>query len=171
MIKLLEITKYNPKFRDEDGAYIPEEWTGRHQIGQKFDGTVLTEKNYLEIEDKYVQAAQAFAISTNQSKFTISSTEIHDRSEFRKHRIPRDFIKNGRTFDYMYLSLFIRLALRDITYYKIRFGNFAAMWILDEMYMMVRDNRPGGVDPDAFNLNDLFYRDVSDRVVDELYSI
>ncbi len=53
---LYGITKYNPIFRDNRRVYLKDEWTAYSDIGKTFDGVILTETNYLEIEDSYVAA-------------------------------------------------------------------------------------------------------------------
>jgi hypothetical protein len=50
------ITKYNPKNRDRNGAYIKNEWTAYSDIGRSFDGQVLTTNEYLIIENAYISA-------------------------------------------------------------------------------------------------------------------
>ena len=56
------ISKYNPKFRDEDGFYTRKEWTSISDIGESFDGSEVTIHEYLEIEN----------ISINRRYFTKS---------------------------------------------------------------------------------------------------
>jgi hypothetical protein len=55
------VTKYNPRFRDERGAYTRDEWTSVGDIGRVFDGVLLTPEAYQRTEDAYVEAALAFA--------------------------------------------------------------------------------------------------------------
>lgn len=50
------ISKYNPKFRDEDGLYTRKEWTSISDIGESFDGSEVTIHEYLEIENRYLKA-------------------------------------------------------------------------------------------------------------------
>ena len=54
------VTKYNPAFRDERGAYTGDEWTMFAQIGQTFPGVQLTSAEYERVEDAYVEAALSF---------------------------------------------------------------------------------------------------------------
>lgn len=54
------ITKYNPVFRDEMGAYTKNEWILAKQIGESFDGVVLTHDEYKRVEQAYIIAALAF---------------------------------------------------------------------------------------------------------------
>ena len=54
------VTKYNPAFRDQSGAYTKVEWTSFTQIGQTFSGVMLTSDEYEHVEQAYVQAALSF---------------------------------------------------------------------------------------------------------------
>ncbi len=59
-MKHWRITKYDPVYRDGSGAYRREDWTAYDDIGRTFNGVVLSEANYLQIEDLYVAAAVRF---------------------------------------------------------------------------------------------------------------
>ena len=50
------ITKYNPKYRDDNGAYTLNDWTSIYDIGNYYNGMKLTNEKYQEIENLYVNA-------------------------------------------------------------------------------------------------------------------
>ena len=52
----LRITKYDPKFRDENGVYLRDEWYLISQIGKTFDGKVFTASEYFEAENRYIES-------------------------------------------------------------------------------------------------------------------
>ena len=54
------ITKYDPGNRDENGAYLVDDWTCASDIGRKFQGKELTTADYLRMEDKYIRAMLNF---------------------------------------------------------------------------------------------------------------
>lgn len=54
------VSKYNPAFRDQSGAYTKLEWTFFRQIGQTFSGLLLTSDEYERVEKAYIQAALSF---------------------------------------------------------------------------------------------------------------
>lgn len=54
--KYIPIIKYNPLFRDKESSYLKEAWTSYSDIGNSFDGQILTRKEYLKIEEKYIAA-------------------------------------------------------------------------------------------------------------------
>jgi hypothetical protein len=54
------VTKYDPAHRDRLGVYTRDEWISAGDIGRAFGGVVLTQAEYLRVEDAYVVAAVAF---------------------------------------------------------------------------------------------------------------
>lgn len=54
------ITKYNPKFRDESGSFLSQEWTSYHDIGKVFGTHILTYSDYKKMEDDYVAIVSSF---------------------------------------------------------------------------------------------------------------
>ncbi|PGM59763.1 hypothetical protein [Bacillus sp. AFS053548] len=50
------ITKYNPSFRNDKGAYLKEDWIAISDIGEYFDGQQLTNESYKKVEDNYIKA-------------------------------------------------------------------------------------------------------------------
>ena len=54
------VTKYDPALRDANGAYIADEWILFKQVGSEFGGVVLTEGEYLKVEQAYIDSAIAF---------------------------------------------------------------------------------------------------------------
>lgn len=53
-IVCLRVTKYNPIYRNEKGGYMKDEWTDFSDIGETFDGKVLTREEYEEVEQHYI---------------------------------------------------------------------------------------------------------------------
>ena len=54
------VTKYDPSLRDEHGCFLANDWTAISEIGQVFDGEVLTLQTYQRVEDAYVSTAMRF---------------------------------------------------------------------------------------------------------------
>jgi hypothetical protein len=71
------VTKYDPAHRDRSGAYTRDEWISVCQIGQSFNGVVLTEQEYQRVEDAYVTAAVAFLRDSGVSSLAVASLENH----------------------------------------------------------------------------------------------
>ena len=71
------VTKYNPAYRDEHGAYTKAEWTAVSDIGKEFDGVVLTEAEYARVEKAYVDSALTFLSEARVPALTICGLENH----------------------------------------------------------------------------------------------
>jgi hypothetical protein len=54
------LTKYDPAFRDESGAYTGDDWTMASQIGETFGGARLTLPAYLEVEARHLVVLASF---------------------------------------------------------------------------------------------------------------
>jgi hypothetical protein len=59
-MKEYRVTKYDPRLRDQRGAFTGEDWISVTQIGQSFSGVVLTDQEYKRVEQAYVDIALAF---------------------------------------------------------------------------------------------------------------
>ncbi|MFF3667742.1 hypothetical protein [Microtetraspora malaysiensis] len=55
------MTKYDPRLRDASGAFVGDDWTSICEIGQTFDGRVLTRRRYEQVESAYLMAVELFA--------------------------------------------------------------------------------------------------------------
>ncbi|HLP02525.1 MAG TPA: hypothetical protein VK163_10920 [Opitutaceae bacterium] len=70
------VTKYDPAFRNNAGAYTRDDWTMFRQIGDAFGGVTLSESEYLRIESAYVEAATAFLTEDQSPELRVTSLEI-----------------------------------------------------------------------------------------------
>ena len=72
------ITKYNPKYRDKNGYYLfQDEWTCYSEIGSTSGTKILTYKEYLETEKKYIDAIILFMACLNIDDLRIKKLERH----------------------------------------------------------------------------------------------
>ena len=55
-----QITKYNPKYRNADRAYLKDEWTEYGDIGKTFEGKKLTYEEYEKVEEAHIKAVLLF---------------------------------------------------------------------------------------------------------------
>jgi hypothetical protein len=69
------VTKYNPAFRDQSGAYTKAEWTMFSQIGQTFSSVVLTPDEYERVEDAYIQLALSFLSESRVFSMRVAGLE------------------------------------------------------------------------------------------------
>jgi hypothetical protein len=71
----VRVTKYNPAFRDAQGAYTRDEWTSSSDIGRTIDGSLLTETEYKRTEDAYVRAATEFLSESGVTSLFVAGVE------------------------------------------------------------------------------------------------
>jgi hypothetical protein len=71
------VTKYNPALRNDSGAYLVDEWTQFSEIGQTFRGAVLSEDEYLKVEQAYISSANAFLQEGGLNSMTVKGMENH----------------------------------------------------------------------------------------------
>ena len=85
------ISKYNPQYRDSDGAYKKNEWTSICDIGKIFPEGILNENEYYETENKYVNTFREIIEFLNIDVLYIRNFEKHKNfsrtSLYKKHRI------------------------------------------------------------------------------------
>ncbi|WP_395743032.1 hypothetical protein [Prosthecobacter sp.] len=72
------LTKYDPRFRHENGCYMSDEWTSVSDIGRAFNGVILTAAEYMRIESAYVAAMMSFCAACNLDGMVIDSLEMNE---------------------------------------------------------------------------------------------
>lgn len=113
------ITKYDPQYRDERGAYLKNEWTEYDDIGQTFEGKTLTLKEYLKTEDAYIQAILLFIEDLNIDSLRISCLEKNGRRP-KKVLVDGIEIVNNTYVNKESIIPIIRLILRGKTWCKFK---------------------------------------------------
>lgn len=118
------ITKYNPIFRNEKGAYQKDEWTDFSDIGKVFEGAELLVDEYMRTESLYISAIHSFMNAVNLSSLNISHLEkeryrLSDNDLKHQDLYPEKMtgivktIQNGSVFGGIDLENFCRLCLRS----------------------------------------------------------
>src|SRR5690349_8867166 len=74
-LEAFRISKYDPNKRNLDGAYESNDWTSFSDIGKDSFNSILTEKEYLEVESKYFLAIKNFFQFHSCENITIRSLE------------------------------------------------------------------------------------------------
>lgn len=118
------ITKYNPKYRDNNGRYMHDEWTSIYDIGKCFNGKELTRVEYLSVETSYVNSILLIMIELNLKHMTITGlekkgntffTNISDKFTQRFY----DSIHDKMNVSFDDIGLFIKLTLRENIWGKL----------------------------------------------------
>jgi hypothetical protein len=154
------ITKYNPIYRDENGAYIKDEWISYSDVGEAFGGEKLTLNEYLDVENKYIDSIIAFMNCSNFQALKVSSLEIIESPEIDKNSTEQMVgiyknIKNNATFSIGDIKDLCRLILRNYIWCKlvadtnleIHFGYDYYMYIVSRLACanVVRDIQKNGL--------------------------
>jgi hypothetical protein len=76
-VHLWRISKYDPRHRDQHGAYQRDEWTASSDIGKAFVDGVLTEREYLRVEGPYVSAVRRLWNEAGEPPLQIQGLETY----------------------------------------------------------------------------------------------
>jgi hypothetical protein len=109
------ITKYNPKHRNNAGAYTKDEWTEFSDVGKKFDGKTLTYAQYIKVEDAYVKVLLSFLRESN-----IPSMKVYQVQNPKKIPYGKQLIKKNQTYSLDDLEKLFRLILRGELWCKFK---------------------------------------------------
>lgn len=141
------ITKYNPKFRDENGSFINQEWISYYDIGKSFGNYVLTFNDYLEIENAYVSTVLLCMNSLGIAELTAKDLEIYKSlSEIKKD--PSDIyvadiiemynsLKEGLKLNKYRVDYVCRLILREYVWCKLECNNLFMVHFGYDYYMYI----------------------------------
>ena len=94
MIKY-RISKYNPKFRDDDGVYLKNEWTSMSDIGKTFDGKVFVKQEYEYVEKNYLNFFVQLCSIYKVDKINIRKIEIYDADYLMKDIVSLPILYNS----------------------------------------------------------------------------
>lgn len=113
------ITKYNPNFRNENGNYTKDEWSSIYDVGNKYPDGILLVEEYLNVEEKYVNAIISLMNSAeiphlevkrlNMWKQEFKYTEYYTESMLKLYST----VKNGDLFQKDELKDLCKLILRE----------------------------------------------------------
>ena len=101
------IVKYAPENYDERGIYRKDEWTSSSDIGKVYDGKRFTREEYLETEDKYVQAVIRGMELTGCSFLTVEYLFVsRKKSDMKRRFTPKNplYEQNKDLYD-MFLNI------------------------------------------------------------------
>ena len=101
------IVKYAPENYDERGIYRKNEWLMSSDIGKIYDGKRFTRKEYLETEDKYVQAVIRGMELTGCSFLTVEYLFVsRKKSDMKRRFTPKNplYEQNKDLYD-MFLNI------------------------------------------------------------------
>lgn len=120
------ISKYNPQFRNDKGAFEREEWTSYWDIGKKYEERIFTKKDYLNIEKQYCDVILSILKQYHVDKMIICDLELYDTwNEMKKKVLEKGLemtdmeekivksLKNGKEVFANTLEEYFKLILRE----------------------------------------------------------
>lgn len=118
------ITKYNPAFRDESGAYLKDDWTSISEVGNLFDGKRLTVEEYHRVESAYVSTALDFLLAADIKSLKVNSLEKNNLPNAERRHIadipynPKS-LRNSTNVSGEILASICRLVLREVIWCRL----------------------------------------------------
>lgn len=125
------ITKYDPAKRDENGAYLLDEWTAFSDIGKEFAGVRLEEAAYLEVESAYLAAVGSFLREARLPELFLKGLE-----RGRAKSLPA-FVEEGQLLSVELCVAFSRLALREVAWGRLSVPGRAYVHFGWDYYMYI----------------------------------
>lgn len=139
------ITKYNPAYRNEQGWYLKDNWTCYSEIGRRRNGEILTLDEYLEVENKYIQAIIQFMECNKITFFQVNDIEksfnpANDLNSTQEMIATRKKIKNRSFVAEKDFESVCKLILRNYLWCRLKnnknmevhFGGDYYMYILSK---------------------------------------
>ncbi len=113
----IEVSKYNPTYRNSEGIYTTDEWIGVNDIGNECEGKVLHLDEYLKTENQYVEATKYLFGYYGSEKIQLTDKEIRDYEDLPnttnlKHKVFFETLNKRRTISIEELDIVTRLCLR-----------------------------------------------------------
>lgn len=110
------VTKYNPKFRDVNMHYKREDWTSISDVGESFDGELLTQEIYNRIEFNYIFIATAILLEGNVPFLEVTDLEMRDETNLLG-------LNQNSIITPDYWGYFFQKVLREDIWCKFSYGN------------------------------------------------
>lgn len=144
------ITKYNPKYRDENGAYKKNEWISFSDIGKIFNGEKLTLNDYIKIESSYIDTIISFIkvlkipylIITDLEKYELDNDIINKYKEIYPNAMLNIFnnIKNNAEYNIDKITHICKLVLREHLWLKLKYTKEFFIHFGYDYYMYICSN-------------------------------
>jgi hypothetical protein len=126
------VTKCDPAFRDQWGAYTRDEWVTVTEIGRDIGGHVLTEQEFHDTVNKYLYAAEAFARESDVTELTLKRFfQGEDYADRWGHLQTGDQVSLGDAIEMMRAMLegYDLLAILESEDFFVHAGYDMYMWI------------------------------------------
>jgi hypothetical protein len=131
-MKKYRMSKYKPWLRDEQDRYLINEWTSYSDIGNLYEGRILTNDEYEYIENKYIQGIKIIlkekginklVINNLEKNFTIdeinSLLNCSNLNLEETEKILFNTINNGRELSIINVDAILKLLLRECIWCRL----------------------------------------------------
>lgn len=140
------VTKYNPKFRDNDGIFLKDEWTCPSEVNCNFDGKRFTKEEYLNIEAQYINAILAFMEFNKLDHLRIVDLEVENLKKDLRKRSNRGMIESefkkiklyeDKSLNIKDLKIVLKMILRNFIWCRLEIHNRFFAYFGWDFYMYV----------------------------------
>ena len=120
------ISKYDPQYRDQKGAYCREDWTSYSDIGQIYNGKLFSKDDYIKTETLYCNAVLNILKINNVNELVLDNLELNFSCDEMKQMLQSkgldlsmkaemaiNSLKNGDKISISELPLYLKLILRE----------------------------------------------------------
>lgn len=144
------ISKYNPKYRNQKGVFLNNEWTSYWDIGKTYSGKIFYEYEYLNIEKLYCNCIISILKTLEINKMIINNLEKHSLDK-REKEVLKSLdalnvfynIKNNLIINIDNIYILLQLLLREILWCKLKTTSNFKIVIGYDMYVYIYcDNIP-----------------------------
>lgn len=139
------VTKYDPARRDEQGYYLPDDWTFFAQVGQVIGGRQLTHQDYLRVESAYVGTALRFMAEAGLTGLEVVDLQTHGQAHedyLQGISLLPSSLKPGALVGGGALEGLIRLNLREALWCKLEAPNAFYLHFGWDYYMYIGSISP-----------------------------
>lgn len=166
-MKEYSISKYRPDLYDGNGCYLRNEWTSFWEIGRNFYNGILSEEEYLKIEQRYIDVAVTLARLSGCSYLIINHLECENdiRDSFSQRSCNKQLLeaaqnmKQGLRVSVSSCSDYLRLCIREFCWavFSNKLHDFSIDFGYD-FYMHVKTSLPQFQVKEIVSVNNLYIR-------------
>jgi hypothetical protein len=136
------ITKYNPKYRRSNGAFLNDEWCIYSEIGKSFNNVRFDFKEYARVEGLYVSAIELFMVCHNIAALQINTLKKNKKLKKDVHNTADmiqlfDTAQEGDWIAQADIRDFCKLILRDKLWAKLKFSRKMFVHFGWDFYMYI----------------------------------
>lgn len=152
MMKEYRLSKYDPAFRNQNGAYTKDEWISYCDIGTVYDGVVFTKEEYLRVETTFIDVilqvlsslgATTFQIRKLELPFTVKKKqqllEPYGLSMSPLEKMILSSLQEGQSVSTSEMEAYLRLFLRECFWCELHTpGSEVVLYPGDDYFMHLR---------------------------------